>query len=57
MCVPHVGLVVPAPVVEILVVVGNLAAADPVNRHALVVVSIGGVVDGPCVDVPDAYHR
>ena len=28
--VPHVGLIVPTPVVEVLVVVGDLAAADPV---------------------------
>ena len=43
-----VGLVVPGPVVEILVVVGGFGAAQPVDGHSLVGIGVGaaGVVAG-----------
>ena len=43
-----VGLVVPGPVVEILVLVGGLGAVEPVDGHALVGRGVGGfsVVSG-----------
>ena len=51
------GLVVPVAVVEILVVVGDLAAAQPVDRHALVVVGEGGVSMEPGVNTWGARER
>ena len=55
-----VGLVVPGPVVEILVLVGGLGAVEPVDGHALVGAGVGGVgvvagVDGGgAADHPEA---
>ena len=55
-----VGLVVPGPVVEILVLVGGLGAVEPVDGHALVGRGVGGfsvvsgVDGGAAADHPEA---
>ena len=55
-----VGLVVPGPVVEILVLVGGLGAVEPVDGHALVGAGVGGggvvagVGVGGAADRPEA---
>ena len=48
---------IPAAVVEVLVVIGNLRAADPVDRHALLRSGEYGRRVVPCVDVGGAGER